>query len=108
VTQPEESLGTRLKHRRKELGWTQEKLAEKAKTTQATIQKIENSKSFRPRNLQRLASALGVSPAWLAFGVETLAELDPEVLAVAQAWAELPEPARSEIKEAILRALYDR
>lgn len=104
MSHQEQSLGDRLRHRRRELGWTQQKLAERAGTTQAVIQKIENNKSLRPRNLPRLASALGVSPAWLAFGRETLSELDPEAVAVAKAWSTLTEPTRSEIKEAVFRA----
>jgi transcriptional regulator with XRE-family HTH domain len=105
LTEQDQSLAVRLRRRRRALGWSQEKLAATAKTTQTVIQKIENGKSLRPRNLHHIASALGVSPAWLAFGVATVAELDPEVLAVAKAWSELHEPKRSEIKEAIFRAL---
>ena len=46
-----ESLGGRLRRRRKELGWTQMYLAEQVGTSQAVIQKIENGKSLRPRSL---------------------------------------------------------
>jgi transcriptional regulator with XRE-family HTH domain len=103
----QQSLGARLRLKRKELGWSQEKLAEKAKTTPGAVQKIENGKSLHPRNLQSLAAALGVSPAWLAFGVTTVSILDPEAAAVATAWSQLAEPARSEIKRAILNASED-
>jgi transcriptional regulator with XRE-family HTH domain len=101
----QQSLGARLRLKRKELGWSQAKLAEYAKTTPGAVQKIENDKSLHPRNLQRFAAALGVSAAWLAFGVATVAELDPEALPVAKAWSELREPARSEAKQAIFNTL---
>jgi ribosome-binding protein aMBF1 (putative translation factor) len=42
------TLAARLRSKRRQLGWTQERLAEAAGTTQAVIQKIENGKSLRP------------------------------------------------------------
>ena len=70
-----ESLGGRLRRRRKELGWTQMYLAEQVGTSQAVIQKIENGKSLRPRILEQIANAHAGKPAWLMFGVEEVGDL---------------------------------
>ena len=98
------TLGSRLRKRRRELGWTQIYLAEQVGTSQAVIQKIENGKSLRPRILEEIAAALEVNPAWLQFGVEDASELDEEALALARAWAKLEEPHRSLVRDAILNA----
>ena len=47
---------------------TQDQLAKEAGTNQAVIQKIENGKSLRPRQIMRIAEVLNVNPAWLQFG----------------------------------------
>ncbi len=98
-----ESLGGRLRQRRKELGWTQMYLAERVGTSQAVIQKIENGKSLRPRILEQIANALDVRPAWLMFGVEEVGELNEEAVELARAWSRLNEPQRSAMKDAILK-----
>ncbi len=98
-----ESLGGRLRRRRKELGWTQMYLAERVGTSQAVIQKIENGKSLRPRILEQIADALDVKPAWLMFGVEEVGELNDEAIELARAWSRLSEPHRSALKDAILK-----
>jgi transcriptional regulator with XRE-family HTH domain len=52
-------LGRRVRKRRKELGLTQEKLAEKAGMHRTYISKIENGRqNIASRNLMRLAAAL--------------------------------------------------
>jgi len=99
----ESTLGARLRKRRKELGWTQTELAEKVKTSQAVIQKIENGKSLRPRILEELAIAMQVKPAWLMFGVEEAGELTDDAIELARAWARLKEPHRTAMREAIVR-----
>ena len=98
-----ETLGDRLRCRRKSLGWTQMYLAEVAGTSQAVIQKIENGKSLRPRILEQIAHCLTIKPAWLMFGVEEVGELNEEAVELARAWSRLQEPHRSAMKEAILR-----
>ncbi len=98
-----ESLGGRLRRRRKDLGWTQMYLAEQVGTTQAVIQKIENSKSLRPRILGQIANAISVKPAWLMFGVEEVGELTEEAIEVARAWSRLSEPHRTAMRDAILK-----
>ncbi len=98
-----ETLADRLRRARKQRGWSQEYLASQADTSQAVIQKIENGKSLRPRNIERIAEALDVRPAWLMFGVNEVEDLDEESVQVARAWARLKEPERSAMKETIRR-----
>jgi transcriptional regulator with XRE-family HTH domain len=62
------NIGSRLRMVRLEKDHTQTELGEMAGTTQASIQKIENGKSSRPRMIMELAEALDVNPAWLQFG----------------------------------------
>jgi len=63
-----EYIGLRLRSVRREMGLTQDELAKEAGTNQAVIQKIENGKSIRPRNIMQIAEVLRVNPAWLQFG----------------------------------------
>ena len=98
-----ETLADRLRRARKQKGWSQEFLARRADTSQAVIQKIENGKSLRPRNIERIAEALDVRPAWLMFGVNEVEDLDEEAVQVARAWNRLKEPERSAMKETIRR-----
>lgn len=103
LVQPRESLAGRMRRARKQKGWSQEFLAQNADTSQAVIQKIENGKSLRPRNIERIAEALDVRPAWLMFGVSEVDNLDEEAVQVARAWTRLKEPERSAMKETIRR-----
>lgn len=97
------TLATRLRSARKNHKWSQQDLADRAGTTQAVIQKIENGKSLRPRNIVAIAAALEVDPSWLMFGASETAEISPEAVAVAKAWSELNEPDRSNVREQLLR-----
>jgi transcriptional regulator with XRE-family HTH domain len=97
-----ESLGERLRGRRREMGMTQEQLAERADTTQAVIQKIENGKSLRPRKIDKIASALGVKAAWLMFGNDRFDHIDAEAMKIADAWTRLDETLRTELRARIL------
>jgi len=97
-----DTLGSRLRRKRRERGWTQEELALRAGTNQAVIQKIENGKSLRPRKIDEIAQVLDVNPAWLMFGEDaSTTVLDEEATEVAKAWNHLPEPIRSRIKRNI-------
>ncbi len=102
------TLAGRLRKRRREFGWTQVQLAEEVGTSQAVIQKIENGKSLRPRILEDLAKSLDVSPSWLMFGVEEISALNEEALELAKAWANLPEPHRSAMRDAIFRMRHGK
>ena len=98
------TLASRLRLRRKDKGWTQERLAEKQAPRRQSSKKIENGKSLRPRNVLKLAQALGVSPAWLMFGQKNFDELADEGIAMATAWSKLHKPHRwSAMKQAILK-----
>ncbi|MFC1721200.1 helix-turn-helix domain-containing protein [Patescibacteria group bacterium] len=96
------SLGERLRCRRREKSWTQEHLAALAGTNQAVIQKIENGRSLRPRRINEIAEALGVSPAWLMFGSVSDDTLDNDARSVGETWSKLPEPLRSRIRAEII------
>lgn len=97
------TLGGRLRARRKALGWTQMHLASLVGTSQAVIQKIENGKSLRPRILEEIAEVLKVRPSWLMFGVHEVDDLNPEAIEIARAWAKLEESRRSALRETILK-----
>ena len=97
-----DTLAERLRIKRKEVGWTQEQLAQKAGSSQAVIQKIENGKSLRPRKIDSVAMVLGTTPAWLMFGDDTTSTLDRDAIELAKAWSKLSEPHRSEHKRAIM------
>jgi len=72
------SLGERMRFRRRELGLTQDELALLWGTNQAVIQKIENGKSLRPRKLDTIADAPKITPSWLLYGEERNTQLTPE------------------------------
>ncbi len=63
-----ENMGQRIAQRRKDLGWTQEKLAEKADLSPQFISYAESGKrAMRPENLLKISAALGVSTDFLLF-----------------------------------------
>ncbi len=97
-----ETLGDRLRKKRREMGWTQEQLAGKSGTTQAVIQKIENGKSLRPRKIDEIAAPLGVLPAWLLFGDNRFDSLDQEAMEVVTAWSKLNPVDRALFKQQIV------
>ena len=98
-----DSLGARLTRTRIRKGWTQHELARNVGTSQAVVQRIETGKCRHPRNIDRLAIVLEVSPAWLMYGAEVMDGLDQEAIETAKAWANLTEPHRSALKEMILK-----
>ena len=71
------SLGERLRFRRRELGLTQDELALLSGTNQAVIQKIKNGKSLRPSKLDVIADALNITAAWLLYGDEKIHSSPP-------------------------------
>ena len=66
--QAKSGIGARIRETRISKGLTQGRLGELAGTNQVVIQKIENGKVWNPPVVAELASALGVSPAWLQWG----------------------------------------
>ena len=71
----------RLKKCRKELGLTQEELANRLNTTKQTIYKYENEvvTNIPSNNIKELAKVLGVDPAYL-MGWEERTQIDIEKL----------------------------
>lgn len=62
-------IGRRVAQRRKELGLTQEALAEKANVTTQFVSYAEAGKrAMRPENLKKISDALGVSADYLLTG----------------------------------------
>ncbi len=67
------SLGERVRMRRKELGWTQGRLAQEVSqlgysVPQQSIATIESRGSVRPQCLWELCRALDVEELWLVYG----------------------------------------
>lgn len=98
-----DNLGARLTRSRLRRGWTQHELARHVGTSQAVVQRIETGKCRHPRNIDRIADVLDVSPAWLMYGAEVMDGLEPEAIETAKAWANLTEPHRSALKEMIIK-----
>lgn len=65
-----ETLGTRLKKARVDAGLTQEQLSKASGVTQQVISKIERGLQAATSAVVPLARACGVSPDWLAEGVD--------------------------------------
>mgnify|MGYP000352558653 len=64
-----QEVGRRIAERRKQLGMTQEMLAERGDMTPQFVSYAEAGKrAMRPENLLKLASALGVSADYLLTG----------------------------------------
>lgn len=63
-----QSIGERIKQRRKELKWGQADLARKIGMSQSTLSKLEANPTTRTREVAKIAALLGVSALWLAEG----------------------------------------
>ena len=64
-----QDVGRRIAERRKQLGMTQEMLAERGDMTPQFVSYAEaGTRAMRPENLLKLASALGVSADYLLTG----------------------------------------
>ncbi len=68
MARPIHTLGQRVKLVRKRLGLTQDQLAEASGLRQSDVSKIELGLILQTTAIARLASALGVRPAWLELG----------------------------------------
>jgi transcriptional regulator with XRE-family HTH domain len=62
------AMGERLKSRRKEVGLSQAALAKAAGVKQSTISYIENGRNKGSQYVAQIATALRLSPTWLATG----------------------------------------
>lgn len=101
-----DTIAERLKYARSRKGFTQEELAKMTNTSQDVIQKIENGKSLRPRNIEKIAKALDVSPAWLQFGSADLDKLDADAVKIAIRLSDLT-PEQRKIVDATLKTLIN-
>lgn len=78
------SMGHRLTARRKQLGLTQEELADRAGTTTQTISTAETGrKALRPENILKICTALDISADYLLRG--TISEEDISILSTKMA-----------------------
>ena len=77
------SLGTRLRKRREELGFSQRELARLVHTRQATISDLERGRLKNPGVdiVRRLAQLLGVTTDWLIGMYEEDVEAEPTAVA---------------------------
>lgn len=62
------TIAIRCKGEREARGWSQSDLADRAGVSQGTIGNLESGLRKRPREIVSIATALGVSPAWLETG----------------------------------------
>lgn len=63
------NIAHRLREARLRAGYDQSQLGALVGLSQRTISKIETGGTDKPRNLEKLASVLQVSPEWLQFGI---------------------------------------
>ena len=78
------TIGGRIKHRRLELGLSQEKLAEALNADQATISKYENDTRPVPSDvLGNLSRVLRTTPTYLIWGSEGDDEFFFELISIA-------------------------
>lgn len=96
-----DTLAYRVLTRRKELGLTQEQLANKVGISQQAITQLEKGEILRPRNIQKLADALECSPAWLQFGIEEIDQLDQTAIEMALKWMKLDPNHKKTVKDTV-------
>ena len=73
-----EQMGRRLTMRRKQLGLTQEVLAERAELTTQTVSTAETGKkALRPENIVKLCGALEISTDYLFYGTVSDGDVSP-------------------------------
>lgn len=76
-------LASRMAYIRELRGYSQDALAKIVGTSQQQIGRIESGLISRPRNIERIASVLQVSAAWLLYGHEELDNLSKEAIDMA-------------------------
>jgi transcriptional regulator with XRE-family HTH domain len=95
------SLAERVRWARRRLKLTQAGLADKIGASREYVTKIETGDRIRPRNMDVLAKALDVSPAWLQFGAEEIDQLSREAITLALRWQDLPPEVQAAVKTMI-------
>lgn len=96
-----ETIGERVLWLRRRRKLTQEQLGEACGQSREWVAKIERGNTRMPRKIKELANALGVSPAWLQFGIEEIDNLSKEILEAAIDLEKLPEDKRKLVLELI-------
>jgi len=96
-------LAARVKWTREARGWSQATLARNVGIDQTTISQMENGDIKRPRNLERLGKELGVSPAWLQFGVQEIENLTSRGINIALLFDSLSEGDKKAIEGIVTR-----
>lgn len=80
-----ETIGVRIRERRKELGLNQVELAARIGVNQSTISDIENGASFEATTLMKLSKALALSPTQIMTGENDALRLSAKEVAVVMA-----------------------
>lgn len=80
-----ETIGSRIRDRRKELGLNQVELAARIGVNQSTISDIENGASFEAATLMKLSKALALSPTQIMTGENDALRLSAKEVAVVMA-----------------------
>ena len=93
-----QNIGERIAERRRELGLTQESLAEKMNVSVQMVSNLENGKKgIRPENLVKLCDALSVSTDYVLLGKSSPSDLSD----MAKKLSALP-PEKLEILRSII------
>lgn len=103
----DKTVAERMKQTRKARGWTQEELARRSGVARDVIAMTELGRTKRPRQLEELAKALDVSPAWLLFGDQGIDSLTEAELKRAAKLKRLPDHIRQAIEQMIDTAPED-
>lgn len=108
-------IGARIRKRRKELGLSQEQLAEKVGVSYQQVQRYENgSSTLNVENVQRIAHALGVSAIAFLEGGDSQVVAEPAAPGAAAFWSsdekvvlrlfrQLPTPADKKLVINVIR-----
>lgn len=93
-----QEIGLRVSGRRKELGLTQEQVAEKMEVSVQMISNLElGRKAIRPENLIKICSVLSMSADFLLTGKHN----ETELVDLTRKIARLPQKHQSIIKELV-------
>lgn len=97
-----EAFKERLIAARKRAGLSQYELARRVGVTRDVIAQCEAGRSKRPREVEKIAKELGVSPGWLLFGDSRIDDLSKEEIELILKWKDLDEPLKEAIKTMIM------
>jgi transcriptional regulator with XRE-family HTH domain len=74
------TITSRLKQKREALGISQAELARRMTVSRASVSIWESGGNISQDNIVKLAKILRVTPEWLQYGVESMAEVNVPVL----------------------------